>query len=420
MDAVAPTRTVLHVDMDAFFVSVELLRRPELRGEPVVVGGSGARGVVAAASYEARYYGIHSAMSSVRAKALCPHAVFLSGDHAHYSEVSSRVMAILGAFTPLVEPLSLDEAFLDVTGVRRLHGDGQEIAHAIRARVGDEEGLPCSVGVATSKFVAKLASKAAKPRAARTGPVESSGVFEVAVGEEAAFVQSLPIRELWGVGPATAERLARLGVSSVADLAVLPLDTLVASLGQAQGAHLHRLAHAVDDRPVVAATAPKSISHEETFATDLTTQESLRREVVRQSDAVAGRLRRQGLGGRTVTLKVRFGDFRTITRSTTGDDTFTTGPAVARAAKSLLAGIDVSQGVRLLGVAVTGLGPGGSRQLSLVGDEGPAETWEDASRAVDEIRDRFGDRAIGPAVTATSEGLDLTRKGAQQWGPDER
>jgi len=418
--AVSTPRTVLHVDMDAFFVSVELLRRPELRGRPVVVGGSGSRGVVAAANYEARAFGVFSAMPSARARALCPAAVFLPGDHAHYSEVSGRVMEVFARFTPLVEPLSLDEAFLDVTGARRLHGDGPSIAAAIRSQVRDEEGLPCSVGVASSKFVAKLASKAAKPRVTRSGPAEGSGVRLVEPDDELAFVQSLPIGELWGVGPVTEERLARLGVVTVADLAALPLPTLERALGPALGSHLHRLAHAIDDRPVVVATAPKSISHEETYATDLTTHDALRREVVRQSDAVAARLRRLGLGGRTVTLKVRFGDFRTITRSTTSDLPLTSGPAVARAAKALLDEVDVSQGVRLVGVAVTSLGVGGPQQLSLVADEGLPASWDDASDAVDRIRSRFGDRAIGPATAATSDGLDLARRGAQQWGPDER
>jgi DNA polymerase-4 len=419
---VGSARTVLHVDMDAFFVSVELLRRPDLRGRPVVVGGTGARGVVAAASYEARFFGVHSAMPSTRAKALCPHAVFLPGDHAHYSAVSRRVMAILGRYTPLVEPLSLDEAFLDVSGVRRLHGDGVTIAASIRSAVMAEESLPCSVGVAPSKFVAKLASKAAKPRASRSGPVEDTGILEIEAGDEVRFVQSLPISELWGVGPTTEQKLAGLGISTVAELAVLPVTTLTASLGQAQGQHLHRLSHAIDDRPVTPEVAPKSVSHEETYAVDLTSRDALRREIVRQADAVAGRLRRLGVGGRTVTLKVRFGDFRTVTRSTTRQAPFTTGPAVARAAEALLDELDVAQGVRLVGVAVTGLGDDSSRQLSLVDEpaDGPPATWDDASRAVDQIRDRFGDRAIGPATATTRDGLDLTRRGAQQWGPDER
>lgn len=409
-------RTVLHVDMDAFYVSVELLRRPELRGRPVVVGGSGARGVVAAASYEARSYGVFSAMASAHARRLCPHAVFLPGDHATYAEVSGRVMDLFRAYTPLVEPLSLDEAFLDVTSVRRLHGDGPTIAGTIRARVLDQEGLTCSVGVASSKFVAKLASKAAKPAAAAQGPRPGRGVVVVDPGAEVGFVQRLDVRELWGVGPATFERLQRLGISTVAQLAAVDRSTLVGVLGAAAGAHLHDLAHAVDDRPVVPAAPPKSISHEETYAHDLTDRDELRREVVRQADAVASRLRRAGLTGRTVQLKLRFADFRTISRSLTLDVPVDTGPVLARTVKELLDRVDVTGGVRLLGVGVTGLGEDQGQQLTF-DDQGPG--WEDASRAVDLIRDRFGDRAIGPAAATTDAGLKLTRRGAQQWGPSD-
>ncbi|QGG97086.1 DNA polymerase IV [Actinomarinicola tropica] len=405
---------MLHVDMDAFYVSVELLRRPELRGRPVVVGGSGPRGVVAAASYEARAFGVFSAMPSTRARQLCPHAVFLAGDHATYAQVSARVMAAFGEVTPLVEPLSLDEAFLDVTSVRRLHGDGPTIARSLRDRVRAEEGLTCSVGVATSKFVAKLASKAAKPRATPEGPRPGPGVVVVAPGDERRFVQRLDVRELWGVGPATFEKLQRLGVRTVAQLAALDVDVLRSVLGDAAGRHLHELAHARDDRPVVPDAPPKSVSHEETYATDLVDLAVLRREVVRQADAVASRLRRAGLTGRTVQLKVRFGDFRTITRSTTLDVPLDTGPEIARAAKALLDRLDLAGGVRLLGVGVSGLGDDSGRQLSLI-DVGAG--WEDASRAVDLIRDRFGDAAIGPAAATTSQGLKLVRRGAQQWGP---
>jgi DNA polymerase IV len=412
--ASASGRTVLHVDMDAFYVSVELLRHPELRGRPVVVGGSGQRGVVAAASYEARAYGVFSAMSSARARQLCPHAVFLAGDHATYAEVSGRVMDVFRAYTPLVEPLSLDEAFLDVTSVRRLHGDGPRIAAAIRTRVRDEEGLTCSVGVATSKFVAKLASKAAKPVAAADRPRPGPGVVVVEPGTEVAFVQRLDVRELWGVGPATFERLQRLGISTVAQLAAFDRRALVSSLGAASGTHLHQLAHAVDDRPVVPSAPVKSVSHEETYAVDITDRDVLRREIVRQADAVASRLRRAGLRGRTVQLKIRYADFRTISRSATLDDPVDTGPHLARIARSLLDKLDVGPGIRLLGVGVTGLGGEHGQQLRL--DE-PESGWDDATKAVDRIRDRFGDTAIGPAAVTTADGLKLTRRGAQQWGP---
>jgi DNA polymerase-4 len=429
LDAEAP-RTILHLDMDAFFASVELLRHPELRGRPVVVGGSGPRGVVAAASYEARSYGVFSAMPSSRALRLCPDAVFLDGDHAHYSEVSSRVMAILRSATPLVEPLSLDEAFLDVTGSRRLHGDGPTIAHALRARILEEEGLTCSVGVAPVKFLAKLATGAAKPRPSRRGPVFGPGVSVIEPGEELAFLHPLPVEALWGVGPATLARLERYGVRTVRDLAELPLATLESSVGRAHGRHLHDLARGIDPRPVVADQEVKSISHEETYPTDRFDPEELRREAVRMADAVAARLRAHGGAARTVTIKVRFGDFRTITRSSTPPTPVATGPAVARVAKDLLASVDVSPGVRLLGVGVSGLGEassGGGEQLSLLddiegeGDSEPTEAdWTAATHAIDAVRARYGDAAVVPASLAGPAGIRVRRRGDQQWGPAAR
>ncbi len=411
----ASTRTILHVDMDAFYASVELLRHPELRGQPVIVGGTGDRGVVAAASYEARYYGIHSAMPTTRARRLCPHAVMLPGDHHHYGVVSEKVMAIFRSFTPLVEPISLDEAFLDVTGARRLHGDGPTIAAAIRARVFGEQGLTCSVGVAPNKFLAKLASEAAKPKASRNGPVPGLGVKVVEPGRELEFLHPLPVRALWGVGPKTLEKLRSRGIQRVADLALLREDEAVHLLGDAHGRHLHRLSHGVDDRPVVADAVPKSVSHEETFARDHRELATLQREAVRMADAVAQRLRTHSLTGRTVTIKVRFHDFRTITRSVTLPAAVDTSPAIARAAKDLLAQVDPSSGVRLLGVGVTNLVEDGARQLTL--DDAQQPGWDSASRAVDEIRRRFGDAAIVPAALRDPSGIRVKRPGDQQWGP---
>jgi DNA polymerase-4 len=418
---VSSQATILHVDMDAFFVSVELLRRPELRGTPVVVGGAGPRGVVAAASYEARAYGVHSAMPGARARRLCPHAVFLPGDHAHYQEVSGRVMAIFRSFTPLVEPLSLDEAFLDVTGARRLLGDPPTLARALRDRVLEQEGLTCSVGIARVKFLAKLASEAAKPAASPAGPVRRADVVEVPPDRELAFLHPLPVQALWGVGPATLARLRGLGVATVGDLAALPVGALRTAVGAASGQHLHDLAHARDPRRVVPDSAPKSISHEETFAHDRYDRRVLEVEVVRLADAVGTRLRAAGVQGRTVTLKVRFGDFSTITRSSTLAGPTDSGHRIARAARELLGGVDPGAGVRLIGVAVSQLGEGGAEQLTLDAllegapdDDG----WAAAEGALDAVRARFGARAIGPASLASPDGLRIARRGQQQWGPD--
>ncbi|MDZ7734026.1 MAG: DNA polymerase IV [Acidimicrobiia bacterium] len=410
-------RSILHVDMDAFFVSVELLRRPELRGRPVVVGGAGDRGVVAAASYEARAHGIHSAMPSVRARRLCPHAVFLHGDLRRYTAVSRRVMELFGTFTPWVEPLSLDEAFLDVSGVRRLHGPAPSVAAEIRAAVREEEGLPCSVGVATTKFVAKLASQDAKPRPSTGGPERGVGVRVVAPGTELAYLRPLPVERLWGVGPKTLGRLGRLGITTVADLADTPLDALVAVVGPATAEHLRALADGEDERPVVGDRAARSVGHEETFRHDHHDPASLRREAVRMSDAVAQRLRRAGIAGRTVTVKVRFADFGTITRAATEPAPLDTATGIGRVAKELLADVDPTPGVRLLGVSVSNLDAGAGRQLRL--DDTDRAAWDGAAGAVDAIRDRFGDDAIGPAASAGPGARRPRRPGAQPSGPDE-
>lgn len=407
---------ILHVDMDAFYASVEVLRDPSLEGKPVIVGGSGDRGVVASCSYEARAFGIHSAMPSARARRLCPHAVFLPGHFDLYAEYSRRLHAILTSYTPLVEGISLDEAFLDVSGSRRLFGTGPEIAHAVLDRIAGEMSLGASVGVATNKLLAKLASKAAKPRAALTGTEPGLRVCVVEPGKELEFLHPLPVSALWGVGPATETRLRRFGVATIGDLAVVPRETLIGSLGQALGAHLHELANGRDPRPVEPDREVKSVSHEETYAVDHVHHDSLRVEAVRMGDAVASRLRSARLSGRTVAIKVRFHDFATITRAHTFPAPVDDGPSIARAAIELLDQVDVSAGVRLFGVVVSNLTEDAVRQLTF-DDVGARAGWDDAVRALDEVRARFGDRAVGPGTLAGSDGLRLKRLGDTQWGP---
>lgn len=420
-------RTICHVDMDAFFVSVELRRRPELKGKPVVVGGVGRRGVVAAASYEARRYGVFSAMPSVAAQRRCPDAIFLPGDHSLYASVSRDVHEILGRYTPLIEPLSLDEAFLDVTGARRLFGDGVTIGHRIRDEIANELELSCSVGVAANKFIAKLASVEAKPRvvaADRGAPskvVPGHGVFEVVAGLERDFLVPLDVSRLWGVGPKSLARLHSLGFRTVGDLLAAGEAALIGALGDSHGRRLFALANGFDDRPVEVDRGPKSISHEETFATNKVDHSELHTELVRQSDAVASRLRASNIGARTLSIKVRFDDgFRTITRSVTAPEPVDLGQSIVGHLEPLLAEIDPSPGVRLFGVAASGFGPV-RRQLSL---DDLADTTNErvaaATAAVDAVRGRFGSGVIGPASGVDRGRLRVVRRGQQQWGPGQQ
>jgi len=410
---------LLHVDMDAFYAAVEVREDPSLAGRPVIVGGAGPRGVVASCSYEARTHGVRSAMPSTRARWLCPDAVFLPGNYDAYREVSQHLHQLFNSYTPMVEGIALDEAFLDVSGVHRLFGSTLEIAQRIRAAVSQDLGLQCSVGVARSKLMAKLASRMAKPAATKAGTVPGPGVVVVEADAEQAFLHPLPVTAIWGVGPATAERLARLGVTTVGQLAALPMTSLVSALGSAHGRSLYDLSHGRDRRPVVPDRAVKSVGHEETYAVDHHLHDSLRRQVVRMGDAVASRLREAGLGGRTVTLKVRFADFSTITRSKTLAEPLDCARDIARTGGALLDLVDVSAGVRLLGISVSNLvttGQAPSRQLSLDEVEVPTG-WMEASMAVDAVRARFGSDAVAPATLVGAEGIEVKRPGDTQWGP---
>ena len=383
------TASVLHLDLDAFFASVEQRDKPSLRGKPVVVGGLGPRGVVATASYEARRYGVRSAMPTHEARRLCPHAAYLTGRFGAYREASGLVMGLLRELSPLVEPLSLDEAFVDLAAgpARSLaSADLVALARGLRAAVRERTGgLAASVGLGSSKFMAKVATELGKP----------DGVRLVEPGTEAATIAGLPARAIPGVGPATAERLARLGVRTVAEVRALSERELVRELGRAAGEGLWALAFARDDRPVVAEREAKSISVEDTFERDLFDLDDIARRVDADAHAVAARLVRQGLFAKTVTAKVRRPDFTTQTRSQTLHGATDRGDVIARIARGLVGGLDLTEGVRLLGVGVSGFTEVAQEALFEPDAAGPVlEEWRSdapADTATAGVRPRHGE-----------------------------
>jgi DNA polymerase-4 len=385
LDALA----ILHADLDSFYASVEVLKDPGLAGRPLLVGGVGPRGVVTSASYEARAYGCRNAMPMARARGLCPQAVALPPDFAAYRRYSRQVARIFQEATPLVEPLALDEAFLDVAGVRRLLGDAVAVARLLRARVAGEVGLPLTVGVAANKFLAKLASTRGKP----------DGLLVVPPSRSLDFLHPLPVAALWGAGQATIALLARYGLHTVAEVARTPRETLEAALGTAVGAQLHELAWGRDQRPVEPFEAAKSIGSEETFARDIDDPEALAREVLRCATRVGRRLREAGLTGRTVTLKLRYANFKTITRARTLPDATDVDAEIHRVAAGLLRSLKLGRvPVRLVGVTVSNLGDAAAPAQLRFGRDRPG--WEAAVRAADAVRARFGDRALDLASLA--------------------
>jgi len=401
--------TILHLDLDAFYAAVEQRDKPSLRGRPVVVGGVGGRGVVATASYEARAYGVRSAMSTREARARCPHAAYLSGRFDAYRAASALVMEQLRRLSPLVEPLSLDEAFVDLAAGDALAGTADvatvtAVAERLKADVHEvTEGLTASVGIGSSKLIAKIASDLRKP----------DGLVVVAPGTERDLLRPMPITTIPGVGPATAERLRRLGVHTVADAERMAVDELVALLGRAHGEGLYRLVRADDDRPVVAEREAKSISVEDTFDSDVVEQRMVDALVERQATKVVGRLRAAGLAGRTVTVKVRLHDFSTLSRSTTlpapTDDVRT----VVALARTLVHEVDTAGGVRLLGVGISGLADWIQEDLfgalSATGDPGTGS----ADPAVDAPAD--GDPAAAPTTEDAADIEAFTV--ARPWPP---
>ena len=379
-----PSEPILHVDMDAFYASVESLKDPSLKGKPVIVGGLGGRGVVSSASYEARAFGVRSAMPTVRARRLCPDAIFVSPDFTAYQAHSNRFREVLLSFTPLVEPLSLDEAFMDVAGATRLFGDPPTIARRIRATVEREVGVTCSAGVAPTKFVAKIASDLCKP----------DGMQLVPDGTVQAFLEPLPVGRLWGVGAKTGETLGRMGIRTIGDLGATPEAILARLLGEQNARHLFQLAHGVDDRHVVPYEAPKSVSNEETFEHDLDEDQEILRELLALSGRVASRMRADGYRARTVTLKARLATFTTLSRSRTMPDATDVGADLYRVVSELYRALPGERRrIRLLGVAATGLVSAGAEQLALL----RGERWSDVERAVDRVERRFGRGSAQPA-----------------------
>jgi DNA polymerase-4 len=401
-------KEIIHLDMDAFYASVEVLDNSALRGKPVIVGGGVKRGVVAAASYEARKFGVHSSIPMTKAMRLCPHGVFLPVRMERYKEVSDRVFGIFRRYTPLVEPVSLDEAFLDVTESVRLFGPPEEIARKIRAEVRAETGLTVSAGVASSKLVAKIASDMNKP----------DGLTVVPRGKEQEYLGPLQVGRLWGVGEMTRSALAEMGVQKISDLAGIPEEAVVRKLGK-HGAHLHRLAHGIDDREVEPEREIKSMGREETFDEDLLEILALRRQLLDIATRTAARLRSYGLKGRTVTLKVKYSDFRLVTREVTLSLGIDDGGEIFRQALTLLEKTEAGKKpVRLLGIYLSNFGgkPGrdaGSGQISLFGyppkpnvpaprssrTRDPARTAK-LNEAVDRIRGKYGEKGVRPGTLA--------------------
>ena len=378
--------SILHIDMDAFFASVELLDHPEAVGRPAVVAHNSSRGVVTSATYEARALGIRSAMGLSMARRLCPSLIVLEPHRAKYTHYSALVMAIFRNFTPLVEPLSIDEAFLDVSGARRLLGTPLQIGTEIRRRVLAETGLTCSVGIASTKFMAKLASTKSKPNGLLVVPPESTLVF----------LHPLPINALWGVGAKTAEVLKRRGLHTVGEVADTPVTSLISALGESAGRHLHELAWGRDPRVVTTERVEKSIGREHTFETDVRDDVALKAALLDQSTRVAQGLRKAGLEARTVGLKITFSDFTSLTRSRTLSDATSIGREIHRTVVELLEELKLGgRSVRLVGVRASSLVEEGGQAFTLWDDEDDA--WRDAEIAVDQVAEKFGRNTVVPA-----------------------
>jgi DNA polymerase-4 len=392
--------SILHVDMDAFYALASLLSRPELKGTPVIIAGGGNRGVVLSATYEARTFGVASAMPIARARRLCPQATVVAPDYARYERISRAVMAVFASVTPIVEPLSLDEAFLDVSGARRRLGSPRQIGQRIRDTIADEQGITCSVGVATNKFIAKLASGLAKP----------DGLLVVPEAEVVGFLHQLPVGALWGVGDRTEEALQRLGLHTVADIAHTPLDTLRRALGDNAGPALYALAWGRDSRPVTPTRRERSIGADETFSFDVDDPAYIHRELLKLSDRTAARVRAAGMVGRTISIKVRFSDFTTITRSRTLRDPTDVSRDIYATTLALFDALGLQRArLRMVGVRMEALMDSDQAPVQGLLDE-PEHGWRDADRAVDQASARFGPGAVRPASLVEGQRLATATK----------
>ncbi len=376
-------RVIFHVDLDAFFVEVERQNDATLVGKPVVIGGLGPRGVVATASYEAREFGVHSAQAMAVARRLCPQAIFMRGSHDLYREVSKKFMEVLRSYSPVVVPVSVDEAYLDMTGTERLYGMPMEAARTIKRMVRDELGLPASIGIGPSKLVAKVSTEHAKP----------DGIFQVQPDEVEAFFAPQPVRNLPGIGPKAGEALARLRIATLGELANAPDGPLRRALGPNNADHVKRRAKGIDNAPLRERAKAKSISAETTFETDVSSRSELERVLKRLSERVGTRLRKSGQLARNASIKLRYGDFTTITRQRTFPVPGDGDQLIYDAAHAVLVTAMRQRGdaIRLLGVGVSGLGEQAA-QLSLLDDNPLADSG--MSEVIDSIRDRFGSGSI--------------------------
>jgi len=388
MESEKKPKKIIHLDMDAFYAAVEILDNPSLKGKPVVVGGSKQRGVVSSASYEARKCGVHSAQPIATAMRLCPQGVFLPVRMSRYQEVSEQIFEIFRRFTPLVEPLSIDEAFLDVTGSTRMFGEPEEIARKIKNLVKEQTGLTVSAGVASLKFVAKIASVLNKP----------DGLTIVPPGKVREFLNPLPVELLWGVGKVTEKVFAALGVKTIGDLKHIPVDILTAKLGK-NGLHLHLLSQGIDEREVETEGEVKSVGQEETFAEDVIDEEIAKREILFLTTKVGRRLRKEGLRGKTIILKVKYHDFAQITRSIRLSEPTDDGGEIAKHCYFLLKKTEAgTRPIRLLGISVSQLTSSIAQQLSIFPQNPGAEKTTRLNKAMDAIQEKFGEGAILPGT----------------------